>query len=63
MSNYPRHLDIVCEPDASVEVEVQSRPSGHVLYVHVNDITVARICRIQSRVRVMDNSSQGEEDA
>lgn len=59
-SAYIKQLDYVCSPDDVVEVEVQSRPSGHVLYVHVNDVTVARICRIGTKIRVTDHSTTPE---
>jgi len=48
-------LDITMEPGDHIEVEIQRRStlvSGEVeerkvLYIHLNGITVARICRIE----------------
>lgn len=33
-----------------VEVEIQNRPNGNVLYIHVDGITVLRICRVKSEI-------------
>ena len=38
-------LDIT-KPEVDVTVETQHRPNGMVLYVHVDGITVLRICQI-----------------
>ena len=35
----------VTKPEHPVQVEIQKRPNGQVLYVHVDGITVLRICQ------------------
>lgn len=41
-----QNLDITLEPsDTGIQVEVQERPTGKVLYVHINGYTVLRVCR------------------
>lgn len=44
----PRLFDITCDQGDIVEVESQQRTTGKVLYVHINGITVLRICRIEA---------------
>lgn len=46
-------LDITATvPGSTAEVEIQSRPTGQVLYVHFQGQTVLRICRL-SKVTVI----------
>lgn len=46
-------LDIMADEDTEVQIEIQERPSGKVIYVHVDDMTVLRICRVQTKVDIV----------
>jgi hypothetical protein len=39
-------LDITA-PEGPVEVEIQHRPNGMVLYVHIDGMSVLRVCQIK----------------
>ena len=47
-------LDITA-PEGVVVVEYRKDPQGYVLYIHVEGITVLRICRI-SNLQVIDSN-------
>jgi hypothetical protein len=50
---YDGQLLDITEPENGVEVEI--RADGTVLWVHVDGVTVLRICRIQTSVSVNDH--------
>lgn len=50
-----RMLDITA-PETQVVVELQERANGYVLYVHVEGMTVLRICQIKEKPLVKHGS-------
>lgn len=44
----PHSVDAVAEPDDVIQVEIQDRPQGKVLYIHVNGETIFRVGQIKS---------------
>lgn len=41
-------IDVIAG-SSHVQIEVQARTSGAALYVHIDGITVLRVCRIETR--------------
>lgn len=37
----------ITKPECPVEFEVQQRENGYVVYLHVNGISVARVCQVK----------------
>lgn len=47
---YYELIDITCKPHDHVEVDIQEREMGDVLYVYYNGVTLLRLCRIKNGV-------------
>lgn len=58
--NELKSVDCIADENDFIEVEVVNSPSGLVLYIHVNDVTIIRVGRVRQEINITRRDSYGK---